>query len=1294
MPIRRFRDNATGRTISIEWNSPRDPSEEEIATIDARQQAPLEHMKEKFPLPGPQRGFNIPPSLSDAPSRLKATGLPELDNMPTGGSLKSTVGPTPDSPRTITGSGSRWPGWGALGHAVNSDLSTTISQHLGVDDNIQREQQRILSPEEYSPHTGEYAGGLGIANSLTPGHVLAAGSIPAKGATAVAMNAPLAAGGVGRMVDPESSWTDRGLGGVDAVLSMLGMGARMPKFGRGAGKVDPPGQPYQMLRDNTGIDNGPTRMPPGMANLPGGPGTARTPGGHRFIPTQTTPAIQQIGEVNPTGTSPLVESPWELVDRLQRRGPNIRPEDIGPRPEVPGFAAEESVIESPIDTVTRRQATAPPQMDLPLQEPRPEIPGWIDEGRVEIEGPGDLAARLAAEAPAGGVSTPRIPYGATSPAPYRPAAIRAQKAEDADLAAEAANIEKSKKALEQVRAANAVAGDSEEAVAAAEAAAAERKAYGLGKSKVAARGLRRQAAQAHKHEPPVEGPPPPPEGIAPPEPTVPPTGPSGAPPAAAPPPATVQEAERVFSPEFGKLLADAGITPEMASRLSKEDLVQLVDSLKGQADEVGDAAEFADVPPLPAGKKVTPKGMAPAAADGVNPGLKGAKKVMVSIDQAAKSKGVNPKTIRRAIKAGKLSASRVGGQWRIDPDTLDKMGPWGGRSVDPVGAGGPPPSGRATPRVNDVIKGDERLAEVVSGLSKEERASVYREFAGKGKDVDPAELPQLLDSIVANLKARRGPGNIAAGIDPTRMGQAWKYPAVRAAIGGAVGANTSEDHPVLGGILGAAGGAVAGPGGGRQLNRLYYESMLAGPAQASNILGNIGTILSTPALEASRGNIGAAQQQLRNFFNPEAYSALGRGLKQGWNEARPVKYVDELPAGPMGRSLNAVDRATKNFMEMGGLSPEMAAQYTFTADPVTDGLKGLQAIQQRVPGMNKITPFIRTMGKQLELGAAHSPLRHLPTGYGPDKTLAYQLRDAFPVTPRTDGGSEWLNPSQYTAMLPAPLAAAAGLGIAGNNPTTSPTATAILGGLAAPYQVGSAYRNYQQHGRGTPSDLARATADQIPIAGDMLRIIENPGGYPGRLAQRFIPPALNMIGDRTVRDPRGEPGAFGIEDINGYLKERIPGLREDLPIRPNFFGEPEQRTPLGGLPEPLYQRDPRAAALAEMGLLRYQQSGDMGEAELTRPEQNELKGMRGKRMMEILGPMLDDPSQMVNFPDIISQLPPNVRAELEAEFGDGGGLQTSTDFYKYIQSAGTKIGTEEFKALRMMRRMQQQGGGQ
>lgn len=1308
MPIR-VTDHVTGMKHVLQWDSQRDPSDQEIEQLIAQQTTPPAGMAPT--LPGrPRGGFDLPPSLSDLASRTKVAGSVDA---------ASSLDPTSREQSTFAA------GRQALAGGVSDALNTPIATRLGADSYLRKREAEVASQPPLPMGDGyDPVGGLMLARSLTPGHVAAAASLGAEAPLArIAANAPLAAGGVSRMMDPAEDWKGKGLGAVDAILSIMGMRPSMPHFGGGRGGGG------------------------GGGGVPPAPPVVDVDRFGNKVMRVATPARDDVARAIPPADQPVIAS--EIQSALDKPlGNIIKGADKGGLADLDAAIGQEQQMAG-----ARRANRVREDRNLTIAEQKADREIYEQRLREEQGLTADTATlldRSANKTAQTGLNQidQNIARTAQEGAATRRAATSAEnRATGLEQRADADWYRQQQAAAAAVEAENQAAIraqmilDAKKAAESSEAAAegmkADRASLGLGKSAVNLEELRSLAAKAAPEAPPRAPQPPP-------VPTTPP--PASAAPGAA------ERAVGASLDKFAPDLAELGITPEMAARLKPEDLASLVEGLKAQAAEVApsnvirespltarpdypgrpvaepveasaaDATTWEDVAPVEVpkvvSKKVTPKGMAVPAGERVTPGLDGAKKVLMSIEQAAKAKGVATKTIRRAIKSGKLEASRVGGQWRIDPEAMDKMGPWGVRSVDPIpvsreltaaekaeidakfGKAGTRPA--AAPKVDAVIKEDPRLAEMLSGLSKSQRAQVYREFAGRGKDIPKENLPALLDEIVA--AARKGGDDssggttLVSGIDPTRLGQAWKYPAVRAAIGGAAGANMSDDHPYLGAALGAAGGAVAGPGGGRQLNRLYYESMLAGPAQAANLLGNIGTIITTPVLEAARGNIrgaGGALEQVKNFTNPEAWRSLGRGLKQGWQEERAVKYTDELPAGPMGRSLNAVDRATKNFMEQGGMDPDLVSQYTFTHDPNTDGLKGLQYIQQRVPGMNKITPFIRTLGKQLELGAAYSPLRHLPTGYNAEKKLAYQLRDAFPVVPRANGGSEWLNPAQLSVMAPGALAVAGGAGMFGGENSASPIRSAMMGGVAAPYQVGAAYRDFLQHGRGSASDMARATSDQIPIAGDMLKIIENPAAYPGRLAERFVPPILGAFGDRTIRDPRGEhTGPFGMEDISGYLKERIPGLREDLPIKPNFFGEPEQRTMLGSIPEPLYNRDPRAAALAEMGLLRYQQSGNMGDAQLSIPEQDELKGIRGKRMMEVLDPILANKGQMGEFPDVLKGLSPE-QAELVQEMTEGSAPQSEADIMRIYQRLGINLGSQEFKALRLARiiqQMQQRGG--
>jgi hypothetical protein len=536
------------------------------------------------------------------------------------------------------------------------------------------------------------------------------------------------------------------------------------------------------------------------------------------------------------------------------------------------------------------------------------------------------------------------------------------------------------------------------------------------------------------------------------------------------------------------------------------------------------------------------------------------------------------------------------------------------------------------------------------------------------------------------------PGGESGAVNTDVLSTLWKaYPSARALIGGTAGYNSSEEHPYTGALLGALGGIAAAPranaGGINALNyanRGMYESMLAGPAQMSNILGNASTLLTTPFLEGSRGNIQGGLEGFRALAELDNWKQAARGLKTGFMENRPVKYTNELPLGPSGRTLNAVDRATKDMLEAGGMAPEMAAHYTLTEDPVTDLGKGLQMIQ-RVPGVGLLTPFIRTIVKQMELGAAHSPLRHMPNIDG-----SRPLAETFPVSNRLGVSKPWMNPFEYTAMLPGTVAAILGYHGIGS---PSPNIAAAYGGLSAPYQVGRGFHDAAQYGQDSPSSKMRSFAEQIPIAADLNRLIESPENFPGRIAQRFVPPSLLSIGDPTQRDPRADEPIrdplIGMDwNVEGYLKERLPWERESLPPRHDFFGQPQQRNWFGGAAEPLYVRDPRAAALAEMGLLRRAQSPNLGNIDLTRGEGAELQRLRGENMMNVMGPFLDNPNRIPEVPDLLADLPPVERQLLEEQL-PAGVPQSQADIYRILQQRGINLGTLMFR----MQRLQQQAQG-
>lgn len=43
----------------------------------------------------------------------------------------------------------------------------------------------------------------------------------------------------------------------------------------------------------------------------------------------------------------------------------------------------------------------------------------------------------------------------------------------------------------------------------------------------------------------------------------------------------------------------------------------------------------------------------------------------LTIDQVSEKLGIHPKTVRRYINSGKISAQKIGGSWRINPESLN-----------------------------------------------------------------------------------------------------------------------------------------------------------------------------------------------------------------------------------------------------------------------------------------------------------------------------------------------------------------------------------------------------------------------------------------------------------------------------------------------------------------------------------------------------------------------------------------------------------------------------------------------
>lgn len=458
-------------------------------------------------------------------------------------------------------------------------------------------------------------------------------------------------------------------------------------------------------------------------------------------------------------------------------------------------------------------------------------------------------------------------------------------------------------------------------------------------------------------------------------------------------------------------------------------------------------------------------------------------------------------------------------------------------------------------------------------LDPAERARRYRELGGL--DAEMKKLPPSADE--------------SGAVDPAMLLQMSKM-GLGAATGGTIGASRNPDHPWAGGItgalLGAAGGgliptpavgSLAATGGKAfakgVLDPIRYEGALAGAPQVSNLLGNVGSLAFTPIVKALQGDTAGARQLASLYADPGRVGRIGiDGFKSGWRDSvtQSNRFGRTMePWQVMGRTLHSVDAGTKAILKEGGVTAADAATMTYSGDPVTKAGKGLAMLQSTLPG-RLITPFARTALNIGELGAAMTPLR----------ALSPELRALLPVKE----GMSPLRAGLHEAALMTPGVAAGAMGLAGLGPSSS-TATSLLGPFSGPYAIGRGVRDYAQYGHDDAGSAVQAGLNQVPFLGDIPKLTQNPGKMAAGVAAMPIPQFLQMFGDHTVRQPNG---------IMESLQERIPGLRDSLPAKVDFFGEPLQRNVIGGQPAPIYERDPLASKLADFGVLKRQPSPTLG----------------------------------------------------------------------------------------------------
>lgn len=500
-----------------------------------------------------------------------------------------------------------------------------------------------------------------------------------------------------------------------------------------------------------------------------------------------------------------------------------------------------------------------------------------------------------------------------------------------------------------------------------------------------------------------------------------------------------------------------------------------------------------------------------------------------------------------------------------------------------------------SPRTEDILKDNPRF----QALSKEERATRYKELGGVDAELRKSPLNQSPNTSGID------PSKLYSGVDPNILKSALKIPAVRAALGGTLGYNADEEHPYLGAGTGTALGLLGAPNkyGGMKagldnLTALRYEALLMGAPQISNIGGNAGGAAIAPILEALRGNVGGAKALAKSYMSPAIAKEWLQEFGQSWKANRPItRFGKEVKAvGPSGRTLQAVDTATKGTMAKGGLSPELAGHYTLSAEPSTETGKALTRLQSVIPGGQIISPFMRTAIKANEMAAATSPLRWLP-GEGKN------LRTMVPTQDYITKNGTKIPKAVFEALIasPAVLAAIAGgtgMKVPGEGVVGQVPASAALGPLALPYQTARQVRDYAKYGRSDITDAIEAFMNNVPLAGDIPREMRDPGKIISDIPSQFVPQISMMAGDKTVRETKGDQTGSAFTQMKdaaeNAIKAKLPWERSSLPAKRTFLGNEKVRNWLGQYPNPDYDTDPLANRLSDAGLLRRSPNQSLG----------------------------------------------------------------------------------------------------
>lgn len=402
-----------------------------------------------------------------------------------------------------------------------------------------------------------------------------------------------------------------------------------------------------------------------------------------------------------------------------------------------------------------------------------------------------------------------------------------------------------------------------------------------------------------------------------------------------------------------------------------------------------------------------------------------------------------------------------------------------------------------------------------------------------------------------------------AGGDETGAVDPWL--ALHLASGGAgalIGAKDQPEHPIVGGLLGAAAGVGASylpelalhpeSTAAKAAQAVRYGNMLLSPATIGRkILGDI-----TGAGSAMLDNPAQAGAIRRNFFSRQTLKDAINNIRSGQSTSTTPYSGTQMAVEPglLGlphRIYGGITDAAKAAYKRAGLSDDQAALYTYSNDPTTAAGKAY------VSGVNKLgvlgdlaLPFTRTATSIAEQGT-----QALPGG-------------AFAALLAKAGRGEDILPSDLVAagIKQIPAAVAAGVGVHNadrEEQTGRPTAgsigsrfgTAAGGRYGLTYDLAKAFekdRLAQAKSKTLVGSPALNAAKNLPK--DYLEAI-NPFSTdmldPGQVISQGVPSALGDVSRVLGVDPR----SLNTNSVLGPAISEIPGLNKYM-LKPSTSYKP------------------------------------------------------------------------------------------------------------------------------------------